>query len=155
MKGDAELTLAGRVDDTVLAASLVENNANIVGSVGPQRLRDLYRQADVVVLPSRADAFGYVTIEALACGTPVIVSDACGSAEIVSRFDCGWIFTSEDTSGLTDALRRATDPGERLQRAEQALTHRDYFDWKRYGDDLLRLYADIDVAGAHRRDSRA
>jgi len=43
-----------------------------------------YRDADVFVLPSQNEKFGNSAGEAMACGTPVIVSDQCGLAPIVN-----------------------------------------------------------------------
>ncbi len=41
-------------------------------------LRELYWQHDVLVLPSLGDSFGFVALEAMACGLPVIVTENCG-----------------------------------------------------------------------------
>src|ERR1041385_5326270 len=52
-----------------------------VRMVPPQtkpRLRELYWQHDVLVLPSLGDSFGFVAMEAMACGLPVIVTENCG-----------------------------------------------------------------------------
>jgi glycosyltransferase involved in cell wall biosynthesis len=55
-----------------------------------------YRDADVFVLPSQNENFGNTAAEAVACGTPVLVTDRCGIAPVVSqraglvvRHDCG------------------------------------------------------------------
>lgn len=53
-----------------------------------QELIDLYSAADVFINPSRMETFGLVTVEAMACGTPVIAYNNTGSSEIVSK-DCG------------------------------------------------------------------
>ena len=44
-----------------------------------------YRDADVFVLPSQNENFGNTAAEAIACGTPVLVTDRCGIAPLVSR----------------------------------------------------------------------
>ena len=54
-----------------------------VGSVPRQRLLDLYRVADIVVVPSVYEPFGYVAVEAMMAGLPVVASAVGGLAEIV------------------------------------------------------------------------
>lgn len=57
-------------------------------TMNKQELVDLYAAADVFVNPSRFETFGLVTIEAMACGTPVIAYDNTGSSELVID-ECG------------------------------------------------------------------
>jgi glycosyltransferase involved in cell wall biosynthesis len=44
-----------------------------------QQLRHTYQQHDILVLPSVCDSFGFVALEAMACGLPVIMTDNCGA----------------------------------------------------------------------------
>lgn len=67
-------------------------------------LRELYARADVFVLPTRAEAFGIATVEAMASGIPVIVSDVGGARDIVDDGETGWLIEPE-----TDALAAALD----------------------------------------------
>jgi glycosyltransferase involved in cell wall biosynthesis len=66
-----------------------------------------YRDADVFVLPSLEDGFGYVVAEAMACGLPVIVTDACGASEWVTAEKTGWIVPARSTEDLANALETA------------------------------------------------
>src|SRR5262249_49893550 len=66
-----------------------------------------YRDADIFVLPSLEDGFGYVVAEAMACGLPVIVTDACGASEWVKPEETGWIVPARSTEGLANALDTA------------------------------------------------
>lgn len=70
------------------------------------QLREYYRAADVFVLPSFSDGFGLVILEAMACGNPVIVSDAtCGPDVVVDR--SGIVTSSGSLDELIEALRWA------------------------------------------------
>jgi glycosyltransferase involved in cell wall biosynthesis len=59
--------------------------------------------ADVFALPSRYENFGNTAAEAVACGTPVIVSDQCGIAPLIDQRS--GLVTSYDVASLASALR--------------------------------------------------
>jgi glycosyltransferase involved in cell wall biosynthesis len=62
-----------------------------------------YRDADVFILPSLNENFGNSAAEAIACGTPVIVTAECGIAPMVDR-KCGLV-VPHDSAAVTAALR--------------------------------------------------
>lgn len=70
------------------------------------------RACDILVLPSRNEQWGLVVNEAMTCGLPVIVSDACGCVEdLVHLGKTGFIFPVDDVEKLTAAiLRLAKEP---------------------------------------------
>lgn len=73
--------------------------------------------ADVLVLPSRNENFGNVAAEAIACGTPVLVTDRCGIAPLLA--DRGGLVVPYETAAVRDGLARLlADPDlyERLCR---------------------------------------
>jgi glycosyltransferase involved in cell wall biosynthesis len=112
--GAWELTLVGRVD-----AALRERFAPYEGRVRllpPQTkaaLRRLYSEHDLFVLPSVADSFGFVALEAMACGTPALVSDHCG-APVPHP---GWRVRAMDVGDLADKIGWYAEQPERA--AEQ------------------------------------
>lgn len=68
-------------------------------------LRLLYSAADVMVVPSRQEAFGQTASEALACGTPVAAFDATGLKDVIEHRQSGYLaqpFVAEDlATGIT------------------------------------------------------
>lgn len=64
---------------------------------------DLYREADVFVLPTHSENFGIVVAEALACGTPVITTKGAPWAELETKH-CGW-WTDLGSAPIKNALR--------------------------------------------------
>lgn len=68
---------------------------------------DFYRLADVFVMPSRLEGFGYVFLEALAVGLPVIASKVDGSREAVRNGDWGLIVDPANPPELSAAIRSA------------------------------------------------
>lgn len=83
-------------------------------------LIELYRSADVFVLPSLAEAFGHVVVEAGASGLPAIVSNVGGMPEIIAEGETGYVINPGDSAALRGHLERlAADAGlrERMSRA--------------------------------------
>lgn len=66
-----------------------------------------YHRAELFVLPSLHDGFGFVVAEAMACGLPVIVTKDSGSAGLVRNAENGWIVPAGEVEPLTEALEEA------------------------------------------------
>ena len=101
---DAELTLVGSWE---LAGSKLRSLPAGIRWVPPcssQALRDRYRESHVFVFPSYSDGFGLVLLEAMACGLPVIASEASIGPEIITA-DCGFITPTGDLDRLVELLR--------------------------------------------------
>ena len=69
------LVVVGPEKEPALAAELRAGGAELRGYVEKGELADLYRGAAALVLPSRHEGFGLPVLEAMACGTPVVISD--------------------------------------------------------------------------------
>lgn len=82
------------------------------GALPNDEVLKLIDEADYLVLPTLADTFGYVGIEALAGGTPVIGTDTCAVPEIVEHGRSGYLLPLErDEIGRWPWLQRRSDPG--------------------------------------------
>jgi glycosyltransferase involved in cell wall biosynthesis len=66
-----------------------------------------YHRAEVFVLPSLHDGFGFVVAEAMACALPVIVTENCGAADWIRNGQTGWIIPAGEVEALADALSDA------------------------------------------------
>ncbi len=87
----------------------VRDRVEFVPAVAPEELARRYRQADVLVLPSRTtpvwkEQFGRVLIEAMACRLPVVGSDSGAIPEVIG--DAGLIFPEGDAGALAAHLVR-------------------------------------------------
>lgn len=67
-------------------------------------LRILYSAADVMVVPSRQEAFGQTASEAHACGAPVVAFDTCGLPDIVAHRVTGYLARPFDTEDLAAGI---------------------------------------------------
>jgi glycosyltransferase involved in cell wall biosynthesis len=78
-----QLVVAGPEKDAALARALRDAGADVRGWVDKPELAELYRGASVLLLPSRFEGFGIPALEAMASGTPVVVSDDPALREVV------------------------------------------------------------------------
>ncbi len=110
-----------------------------------EQLPEALNAADVLVLPSVAEAFGLALIEAMACGLPVIACATHGPAEIVRDGESGWLVPADDEPALTAALlEAASDPDERRRRGRQAAVDaRRRYGWARIAAHIAGLYEEI------------
>ena len=76
-----------------------------------EELIKLYSAADVFVNPSRMETFGLVTVEAMACGTPVVAYNNTGSAELVPD-TCGSLVSDGDMQALLTQVEAILDIGK-------------------------------------------
>ncbi len=88
-----------------------------------------YHRAELFVLSSLEDGFGFVVAEAMACGLPVVVTDQCGAAEWVRPGHTGWVIPAGDPDSLAAvfdaALCRRADLATMGLEARRALEVRD------------------------------
>lgn len=108
------------VGDRVIARDMVNPGAELAA---------YYRAADVVVQSSRAEGFGLVPVEALACGTPVVASAVGGLRETVRDGETGWSFAAGDDAALAAAVADVLDHPEEARRrvvAGQAMVRQRY-----------------------------
>jgi glycosyltransferase involved in cell wall biosynthesis len=100
-----------------------------LGYVDDQTLAGLYANATLFVLPSQEEGFGLPAVEAMASGTPVIVSDGGALPEVVC--EAGLIFCLSNPFGLRDALSECLSNTKlRETLTEKGLTHAKRFSWQ-------------------------
>jgi glycosyltransferase involved in cell wall biosynthesis len=116
------------------------SNVAIQRTVAHAQLRDEYARADVFVLPSIEDAFPLVTLEALASGLPVVVSDGAGTSELFNDGQNGIVVPAGNATALAEALTTLADPGRRseLGDAGRVLIAQNY-SWEDYGARVLSV----------------
>ena len=108
--------------------------SRLVGRIEDAELPLLMAGAGVFAFPSLAEGFGLPPLEAMACGTPAIVSDVTSLPEVVG--DAALLVDPHDTSALGDALvRLLTDSALRARLRAAGLERARRFDW----DETARL----------------
>src|SRR5205814_7616551 len=109
-------------------ASGLDKHVSFLGFVPEVELPAFYQAADVFVLPTRElEGFGLVTVEALACGTPVLGTRVGATPEILAPLSPSLIFRglapetlADDLTGL---LERLTDPADAARLRAECRRH--------------------------------
>lgn len=90
----------------------VQNALEVLGHVSDNELVNYYSAANVVVYPSIGEPFGLVPLEAMACGTPVIVSNLGGTSETVVHGKTGLSVDMTSISEISSAVSYILENGE-------------------------------------------
>jgi glycosyltransferase involved in cell wall biosynthesis len=118
------------------------NDVIFPGFVADDDLPALYTAADVFAFPSFYEGFGLPPLEAMACGTPVVVSDAASLPEVVG--EAGLTVPAADTAALADALERALlDDDLRARLRADGLARAATFTWSAAAEALLAVYRQV------------
>ena len=112
--------------------------------VGQQTGTDLARalaSCDVLLNPSITEAFGNVTVEAMACALPVVAADASGATNLVTNGVTGTLVDPDDLEEFADALEAyARDPELRRRHGEAGLAMAETMDWDTINSKVIRVY---------------
>ena len=97
---------------TAMAESLgIVHRVRFLSPMTPEELAGLYREAGVVLLPSRKDTFGKVLVEGGLAGKPLVTSRACGSEGVIVQDAVnGFVIEPGDVAGLAAAMTKLLDP---------------------------------------------
>ncbi len=119
----------------------LQRHVRFTGFLADRQLRLHFGAADVAVTPSIYEPFGLVAVEAMACGTPVVVGDTGGLREIVAD-GSGLSFTPEDAPGLADALVHVLTDQELAHELIRRGTARarDRYDWAAVARRTAEVY---------------
>lgn len=150
-EGELRVSLQRLIEDLRLGEQV-----QMLGFIAEEDLPAYYQAADLVLMPTHElEGFGLVTVEALACGTPVLGTPVGALPEVLSRVDPRLIAEGSDSASLAQAVRlllqRFRDyPGERerLSLAGRALVMKAY-NWDRLNEQLETVLAEaVKKAGA-------
>jgi glycosyltransferase involved in cell wall biosynthesis len=153
---DLQLVMIGQDDgaqadfEQRVAALGLTDRVHLVGPMHGQDKWEAFRDAVCFCLPSRDEAFTVAIMEALACGLPVVISEACHFDD-VGEYQAGFIVPLE-ASRIGEALTRlCTDPAlrARMSNAAQRLFS-DRLCFNRVADEVVTIYEQCLARRDHR-----
>lgn len=110
-----------------------------LGPVPNDDLPALYAGAMLFVFPSLYEGFGLPSLEAMACGTPVVCSNTSSLPEVVR--EAAIMVDPLDAEGLAAAMERALrDQALREEMREKGLKQAAKFSWERTAREMLEVY---------------
>jgi glycosyltransferase involved in cell wall biosynthesis len=116
--------------------------AIFTGQLTGSELARALASADVLLNPSITEAFGNVTLEAMASALPVVAAEATGATNLVRDGETGTLVEASDIDGFADALcAYAADPELRRRHGECGLAVARTMDWDRINSVVLRIYS--------------
>lgn len=117
----------------------VADRIHLPGFIADEDLSAVYTGASAFVYLSRYEGFGLPPLEAMACGTPVVVSDNSSLPEVVG--DAGRLVPADDLSQIVDAIRSIFDDDRFAEELSRRGRERaaDYT-WERHVDGLINFY---------------
>jgi len=114
----------------------------VVPRVAQADMPALYRSALGFCFPSRYEGFGFTPLEAMACGVPVVASNATSIPEVVG--DGGWLLPPDDAGTWAEAMvRLASSEGDRRQLAEGARQQGGRFSWRVTAEQTAQVYRNV------------
>jgi glycosyltransferase involved in cell wall biosynthesis len=130
------LVVVGPEKEAELAAALRAGGADVRGWVAQDELADLYRGAAALILPSRHEGFGIPVLEAMASGTPVVLS-----ADPALREVAGDAASYAADGDLAGAVERALADSDRLSKA--GLARARTFTWEATARSTAEVYREV------------
>ena len=129
---DAELHLVGSWQLALGKRAGLPSGVRYRGHLSSEALRECFQSGDVFVFPSYFEGFGLVVLEAMACGLPIISSDATAAVDVVDDSN-GRVFPAGDVDALTEYLRFFASNRDRLPRmAGAARSSAELQTWVKY-----------------------
>ena len=116
-------------------------DATFIGQRTGDDLAIALASADVLLNPSITESFGNVTLEAMACGLPVVAADATGASNLVRDGESGMLVDPTDIDGFADALEAyAGNADLRARHGAAGLAFAQTMDWDRINSVVIRTY---------------
>ena len=112
----------------------------LFGYADDHQLINLYRNAEFLIYPSFYEGFGLPVVEAMACGCPVIASNASSLPEIMP--DDEWLVDPYNPADMADKMQRmlALSPDRRHEIVEKNQKHARNFTWEKTASRMIEIF---------------
>lgn len=135
-----------------LKAYFVGTPTVFMGMLHGEELSAAYASADIFLMPSETETLGFVVLEAMASGVPVVAVRAGGIPDILTRpGETGYLYEPGDVAGAAARVRElAADPALRATVGAAAREEVSLWDWRAATQHLLQVQYPLAIAAAAR-----
>ena len=145
----ARLTVAGSGPELAALQKMVADRGlagcvRFSGRIDNAQIPELYAQADCMLNPSTVDNMPISILEAMACGVPVVSTDAGGIPDLVDSGRTGWLVAVGDDQAMAErAVSVLRDRAQCARLVEAARAQADRFAWPRVRSQWLAAYRQV------------
>lgn len=151
------LTIGGDGPEKLCLENLIkdfglESCVTMTGFIPSEQLPSYYGAADFSILPTRdLEGFGLVTVESLACGTPVLGTPVGGTKEILSNFSSAFLFNDATPAAIAKGIESAMDDWlhDKTKYEQLRFRCREYvekkYSWQRHVSQLKSMIDELTV----------
>ncbi len=120
----------------------LEQVARCLGIIPREQMPSLYNCVDCLLFPSLYEGYGWPPLEAMACGTPVVASNAASLPEVIG--EAGLMVNPQDEDGLAQAMHAVLTNDElRQSLIKRGLSRAQKFTWQKAAHQTLKVYEKI------------
>lgn len=125
----------------------IKNKFQIIdlGSINENEVSLAMRACDIFLMPSKAESFGMMAVEAMSCSRPVIIFNNTALPSVTHAPNCGYIVKNRDANELCRAIKYLIEnPEEREKRGQlgRKICSK-YYSYGRYNEEIKKMYKEI------------
>ncbi len=146
LRDDIQLVVVGKKENCkeiyFLKDLRLENRVIFTNEIPEKELVIFYNLAALLIFPSLAEGFGLPVLEAMACGCPVVASNAWSLPEVVGTG--GLMFSPYDIKGMANAIIQIlTDKKFKKELIMRGFEQAKKFSWQKCAKETLELYEEV------------
>ena len=139
---EIELVLLTRdyIDQPLLDRYSKSNIKILIGLEHKEMVGQLHK-SDIFILPSLAEGFGQVIVEAMSCGLPAIVSENTAGVDFIEHDVDGWIVNIRATDQIVNIIQYAIDNRIKIQEMGLLASEKaQAMNWKKFRKEIVNFY---------------
>ena len=109
-----------------------QDNVIFYGHQNHEKLNILFNKANLFVLPSIEEGMAIVTLQSIASGCPVVVTENTGSKEFIEKYNCGKVISRDKISSLADVILELMEDKNKLKDLKENTKKATNYNWAEY-----------------------
>ncbi|WP_089698212.1 glycosyltransferase family 4 protein [Candidatus Pelagibacter communis] len=109
-----------------------QDNVVFYGHQNHEKLNILFNKASLFVLPSIEEGMAIVTLQSIASGCPVVVTENTGSKEFIEKYNCGKVISRDKISSLADVILELMEDKNKLKDLKENTKKATNYNWAEY-----------------------